>query len=132
MNPLEKIETDKLNKSQEITKKYYDLSNNVKVSNVNKLLKFADLELETLIEENKSDDIDLSELLELDINQNFNSSINETTNELKNNKNSNMTKNSEKNVRKEIIEEEIVSNSNNENKSTNKINSLDIVEDDEN
>lgn len=132
MNPLEKIETDKLNKSEEITKKYYDLSNKVKVNNVNKLLKFADLELETLVEENKSEDIDLSELLEIDINQSFNSSINETSNELKINKNSNMTKNSEKDVRKEIIEEEMVSNSNNENKSSNKINNLDIVEDDEN
>lgn len=128
MNPLEKIENDKLNKSHEITKKYYEISNKVKVNNVNKLLKFADLELETLVEENKMDDIDLSELLELDLNQN---SIN-TTNELKNNKNSNMSKNSEKDVRKETIEEEIVSNSINENKSSNKINNLDIVEDDEN
>lgn len=51
---------------------YYNLSNNVNVKNIDKLMKFADIEIESLLEENNTNDVDLSQLLDLDIENKIN------------------------------------------------------------
>lgn len=85
LNPLEKIEHNKLTASQDLVNNYYNLSNNVNVKNIDKLMKFADIEIESLLEENNTNDVDLSQLLDLDIDNKINNEKNFIDNKSSNN-----------------------------------------------
>lgn len=102
LNPLEKIENNKLTASQDLVNNYYNLANNVNIKNIDKLMKFADIEIESLLEENNTNDVDLSQLLDLDIDNRINNEKNFIDNKTDNKIIENLEKNEINNVSENI------------------------------